>query len=212
MFGSGARIGLQPADEYVFVILVLPVAEYYKGGLKPVHAIVIEDYDRAAPKGVGNAKVAGNYAADILPNMAAKKSGFPICLYLDSTTKTFIEEFSTSNFLAIEKDTGAYVTPESGAILPSITNKSLMQIAENEGRKVMKRPMKIDEVMDGKFSEVAACGTAVVVTPVNRITYKTNVAVIGNDEVGPYTRHLYNRVRSLQYGEEPDIFGWMMDI
>ena len=149
--------------------MVLPVADYYKGGLKPVPAIVVDGYDRAAPQGVGAAKVAGNYAADLLPNMAAKKAGFPIALYLDAKTNTLVEEFSTSNFLAIDKISGAYVTPKSDAILASITNKSLMELATDEGIEVQRRQVTIDEVMNGKFSEIAACGTAVVVTPVSKV-------------------------------------------
>merc|ERR1712071_384550 len=100
LFGSGPRIGLQPAEEYTFLILVIPVGDYYKGGLAaPVNGLIVEDYDRAAPKGVGAAKVAGNYAADLIPNMEAKEKGFPICLYLDAATHTKVEEFSTSNFI-----------------------------------------------------------------------------------------------------------------
>lgn len=137
LYGSGPRVGLQPSDEYTLVIMVMPVADYYRGGLKSaVSVLVVEDFDRAAPRGVGNVKVAGNYAADILPNTAAKKAGYPIVLYLDSKTNEFVEEFSTSNFIAIEKATGAFVTPLSSAILPSITNKSLMQLAMDEGHAV----------------------------------------------------------------------------
>mmetsp|Transcript_27856 Transcript_27856/g.26695 ORF Transcript_27856/g.26695 Transcript_27856/m.26695 type:complete len:378 (+) Transcript_27856:31-1164(+) len=213
IYGSGARIGLQPSDEYMFIAMVLPVADYYKGGLKPVPAMVVEGYDRAAPQGVGSAKVAGNYAADLMPNMAAKKAGFPIALYLDAKTHTLVEEFSTSNFLAIDKKSGAYVTPISDAILASITNKSLMQIAEDEGIEVQRRPVAIEEVMDGNFSEVAACGTAVVVTPVNKIVYMNRVAQISEGlDVGPVTRKLYNRVRGIQNGEAEDKFGWMIEV
>jgi len=213
LFGTGPRIGLQPADEYTLVVMVLPVADYYKGGLKPVTAVVINDYDRAAPRGVGAAKVAGNYAADLLPNMAAKKAGYPIALYLDAKTNTYVEEFSTSNFLAIDKN-GVYVTPKSDAILASITNKSLMELAADAGMKVEMRPIKIDEVMEGNFVEMAACGTAVVVTPVNKVMYRDTVATIGDKSVsvGPTLKKLYNRVRSLQQGEEEDKFGWMTEV
>lgn len=213
IYGSGARIGLQPSDEYMFIAMVLPVADYYKGGLKPVPAMVVEGYDRAAPQGVGSAKVAGNYAADLMPNMAAKKAGFPIALYLDAKTHTLVEEFSTSNFLAIDKKSGAYVTPISDAILASITNKSLMQIAEDEGIEVQRRPVTIEEVMDGNFSEIAACGTAVVVTPVNKIVYMNRIAQISEGvNVGPVTRKLYNRVRGIQNGEAEDKFNWMIEV
>lgn len=211
LYGSGPRIGLQPASEYTFIVMVLPVADYYKGGLKPVPAVVVDDFDRAAPRGVGAAKVAGNYAADLLPNMAAKKGGFPIALYLDAKTNTFVEEFSTSNFLAIDKN-GAYVTPKSDAILASITNKSLMELAADSGMDVQVRPVPIDEVMGGKFAEIAACGTAVVVTPVDKIVYKDRVATIGTNTVGPNIKKLYDRVRAIQNGEEDDKMGWMYEV
>ncbi len=210
LYGSGPRIGLQPSSEYTFIVMVLPVADYYKGGLKPVPAFVIDDYDRAAPRGVGAAKVAGNYAADMLPNMNAKKKGFPIALYLDAKTNSFVEEFSTSNFLAIDKN-GAYVTPKSDAILASITNKSLMELAAASGMDVQVRPVGIEEVMQGKFDEIAACGTAVVVTPVDRVVYKDQVATLGTS-VGPVIKKLYDRVRSIQNGEEEDKLGWMLEV
>ena len=211
LYGSGPRIGLQPASEYTFIVMVLPVADYYKGGLKPVPAVVVDDYDRAAPRGVGAAKVAGNYAADLLPNMAAKKGGYPIALYLDAKTNTFVEEFSTSNFLAIDKN-GAYVTPKSDAILASITNKSLMELAANSGMDVQVRPVPIEEVMGGNFAEIAACGTAVVVTPVDKVVYKDRVATIGANTVGPSIKKLYDRVREIQNGEEDDRMGWMYEV
>jgi len=145
--------------------------------------------------------------------MAAKKAGYPIALYLDAKTNTYVEEFSTSNFLAIDKN-GAYVTPKSDAILASITNKSLMELAADAGMKVEMRPIKINEVMEGNFVEMAACGTAVVVTPVNKVMYKDTVATIGDKSVavGPTLKKLYNRVRSLQQGEEEDKFGWMTEV
>lgn len=213
LFGSGPRIGLQPSDEYIFVVLVIPVADYYKGGLKPVPAVVIDGYDRAAPRGVGNVKVAGNYASDLLPNVAAKKAGYPIGLYLDAKSNSYVEEFSTSNFLAID-DKGAYVTPKSDAILESITNKSLMELAKDEGLDVQVRPVKVDEISSGKFKEVAACGTAVVVTPINKVLYKDNLYSIGEPgatTVGPTIKRLYDRVRSIQNGEV--VFkNWMVDV
>lgn len=203
LIGTGPRIGLQPADEYKFLILAIPAGDYYKGGIKAVNAVVVEDFDRAAPRGVGHVKVAGNYAADIYPNTLAKKDGFPIALYLgegarklyimycfhdrryyftwsiysiiDAKSNTFVEEFSTSNFLAIDRS-GAYVTPKSGAVLESITNKSLKELAASLGLDVQERQIPIDEV--GSFTEVAACGTAVVLTPVKSLYYKQQVRYI----------------------------------
>lgn len=214
LFGSGPRIGLQPAAEYTFLILVIPVGDYYKGGLaKPVDGLLIENYDRAAPRGVGSAKVAGNYAADLLPNMESKKKGFPIGLYLDAKTQSFIEEFSTSNFVGIDNQNNRYVTPKSPSVLPSITNKSLMQIAKDEGLNVEERDIPVKELES--FDEVLAVGTAVVVTPVGSIT-RINTADGSSqryqfgekDEIGATTRRLYNRVRAIQNGEVEDTYGW----
>mmetsp|Transcript_11807 Transcript_11807/g.15424 ORF Transcript_11807/g.15424 Transcript_11807/m.15424 type:complete len:401 (-) Transcript_11807:258-1460(-) len=211
LYGSGPRIGLQPADEYTLLIMVMPVGDYYKGGISPVTAVVIDDYDRAAPRGVGECKVAGNYAADMLPNIMAKKAGYPIGLYLDAKTNQNVEEFSTSNFIGITKD-GVYRTPDSPTILKSITNKSLMTLAEDEGLKIDRTPIPIGEVKD--FAEVAACGTAVVLTPINKVVYKDQVMEIngGSPEIGPFSQKLYNKMRAIQYGEEEDKYGWTFPV
>jgi len=213
LVGTGPRIGLQPADEYTFLIMVTPVGDYYKGGLSsPVDGLIIEDFDRAAPRGVGSVKVAGNYAADLLPNMLSKKKGYPIGLYLDSQTQTMIEEFSTSNFVGIDNKRMKYVTPRSSSVLPSITNKSLMQIAEDRGLKVEIRSVFLEELKD--FDEVFACGTAVVVTPIGSLTRNgkdenESKYIFGNhEEVGLTTRFLYDHVKAIQYGEEEDKYGW----
>jgi branched-chain amino acid aminotransferase len=211
LFGSGPRIGLQPADEYTFLIMVIPVGDYYKGGLaSPVSALLIEDFDRAAPRGVGNVKVAGNYAADLLPNMLSKKKGFPIGLYLDAQTQSTIEEFSTSNFVGIDNTNKKYVTPKSPSVLPSITNKSLMAIAKDEGLTVEQRDIPVTEL--ATFDEVLAVGTAVVVTPVGSVTqFDKNGGEKKyefNSEIGPTTRNLYEKVRAIQNGEVKDKYGW----
>jgi branched-chain amino acid aminotransferase len=213
LFGSGPRIGLQPADEYTFICLVIPVGDYYAGGLSsPVKCLLIEDYDRAAPRGVGHVKVAGNYAADLLPNRRSKKLGYPIGLYLDAATQSYIEEFSTSNFVGIDNTNNKYITPKSGSVLPSITNKSLMQIAEVQGLTVEARNVPVEELET--FDEVLAVGTAVVVTPVGSVTRlrgdgKTKVYEFGQpNEIGATTRRLYDHVRAIQNGEAEDVFGW----
>lgn len=175
-------------------------------------AVVVEDYDRAATQGVGNVKVGGNYAADLLPNMLAKKKGYPVALYLDAKTNSCVEEFSTSNFIAIDKN-GAFVTPKSEAILGSITNKSLMQLAKSEGIEVQVRKVPIEEI--GDFEEVAACGTAVVVTPIGSIDYKGKSIKIGSvsgEGFGPVIKKLYTLIRAIQCGEVADRFGWMAEL
>lgn len=211
LFGSGPRIGLQPAGEYTFVCLVIPVGDYYQGGLSaPVDGIIIEDFDRAAPRGVGGVKVAGNYAADLLPNQTSKKRGFPIGLYLDAATQTKIEEFNTSNFVGIDNDTQTYVTPKSPSVLPSITNKSLMQIAADlgDGWTVEAREVAVEEMET--FDEVLAVGTAVVITPVGSITRGDNQRYQFGESgaIGPTTRRLYDTVRAIQNGEVEDKYGW----
>ena len=194
------------------LILVMPVGDYYKGGLSnPVDALIIDDFDRAAPRGVGSVKVAGNYAADLLPNMLGKKRGYPIGLYLDAETQTTVEEFSTSNFVGIDNGEKNYVTPKSASVLPSITNKSLMQVAEDEGYRVERRDVPLDELET--FDEVMAVGTAVVVTPVGSATRlgagdEVKVKYEFSNEVGETTRKFYDIVRGIQSGEVEDKHGW----
>lgn len=210
LFGSGAQIGVAPADEYTFLVLVTPVGAYYKGGLQAVKAMVQDEYDRAAPRGTGHIKVGGNYAAGLYPHLEAKKLGYPVELYLDPKEHKWIEEFSTSNFLAITKD-GKYVTPKSGSILPSITNLTLRQLAQDADIPVEVRPVAFDEVTD--FAEVAACGTAVVITPVYQIERAGQVYKTGPETgCGPVLQQLYNAVQGIQYGERPDVHGWNVEV
>lgn len=201
MFGSGAGMGVKPSSEYTFIVMVTPVGPYYKGGFDPVDAIVIEEYDRAAPKGSGKFKVAGNYAASFAPSAIAKAKGYPITLFLDSKTHEFIDEFGTSNFLGIKN--GTYVTPESESILPSVTNKALVQLAEDMGIPVERRPVRFTELKD--FQEIGACGTAVVITPIGKVVRGDTVYSFGKPDV---LYRLYRRVQAIQYGEEPDPHGW----
>mmetsp|Transcript_43330 Transcript_43330/g.113891 ORF Transcript_43330/g.113891 Transcript_43330/m.113891 type:complete len:358 (-) Transcript_43330:249-1322(-) len=202
LFGHGAAIGLGPAPEYMFCVVGTPVGAYYKGGLEAIDALVVEQYDRAAPRGVGSIKAAGNYAPDVTPSVAAKKAGFPVCLYLDAKTNSYVEEFSTSNFLGVTAD-GTLVTPTSDSILPSCTKKVLLRQARDMGIKVEERPVHFDEV--GTFKEVAACGTAVVVTPIKSITRgDTTLRFNGFSTI----EKLYNAVTSVQTGEAEDPHGY----
>ncbi|MDR0578882.1 MAG: branched-chain amino acid aminotransferase [Candidatus Accumulibacter sp.] len=210
LIGTGPQIGVAPADEYTFLVMVMPVGAYYKGGLKPVRALVVDDWDRAAPQGMGDVKVGGNYAASLFAHETAKHAGYPVELYLDAKTHTFVEEFATSNFIGITKD-GAYVTPDSRSVLPSVTNRTLKQIAADLGMKVETRPVPFDEIET--FAEVAACGTAVVVTPVCEITRGDRVIRIGDpDGCGPVLQKLYDTVQGIQYGLLPDTHGWCVEV
>lgn len=207
--GAGARVGLGPADEYVFLVFVTPVGPYYKGGFTPVKALLLEDYDRAAPRGVGDCKVGGNYAAGLSGGQFGKGKGYPIVLYLDSKERTYIDEFGTSNFIGIKGNT--YITPRSESILPSITNDSLAIMAKDMGMNVERRPIRFDELAE--FDEVGAVGTAAVITPVNQIDYRDKSFTFGNgDKAGPVISKLYDRLVKIQTGETEDKFGWLHEI
>lgn len=209
IIGTGAKVGLGPAEEYIFIIFVTPVGPYYKGGLVPVKALVVPDFDRAAPNGVGDCKVGGNYAAGLSAADYGKKKGYPVVLHLDPREKKYIDEFTTSNFIAIKGNT--YITPESKSILQSITNDSLFIIAENIGMKTERRPIEISEISE--FDEIGACGTAAVVTPVTLIHYEGKDYRFGNDETaGPMITKLYKNLTGIQYGEIEDKFGWLLEV
>lgn len=210
LIGSGPQIGVAPANEYTFIVMVMPVGPYYKGGLQPVKAVIFDEYDRAAPHGVGHVKVAGNYAASLYAHIEAKHAGFPVELYLDAKEHKYVEEFATSNFIGITQD-NRYVTPLSPSILPSITNMTLQDIAADLGMKVEVRAVGFDEI--GSFAEVGACGTAVVVTPVNEITRGNQVIKVGPaDGCGPVLEKLYRMVQGVQYGELEDKHGWCVRV
>ena len=210
LIGTGPQIGVAPAHEYTFMIMVMPVGAYYKGGLKPVRAVIFDQWDRAAPHGMGDVNVGGNYAAGIFAHEKAKKEGWPVELYLDAKTHKYIEEFATSNFAGITKD-GAYVTPDSCSVLPSVTNMSLRQCAKDLGIKVEVRPVPYTEVK--KLKAVAALGTAVVITPVWEITRGKDVIKVSDPEVvHPTLQKLYDRVQGIQYGLVEDTHKWCVEV
>ena len=210
MIGSGDVIGVAPAPEYTFRILVTPVGPYFKGGLKPVK-LRVSEYDRAAPHGTGNIKAGLNYAMSLKPTMEAHREGYAENLYLDSESRTYVEETGGANVLFVKED-GTLVVPQShtDSILPSITNKSLMQLAEDMGMKVERRPVPEEDLLT--FEEAGACGTAAVISPIERIDDVENGKsyVIAKDgKPGPVCTKLYNKLRGIQYGDEPDTHGWV---
>lgn len=208
MLGTGAQVGVHPADEYMFMIFVTPVGPYFKGGFATNNYVIIRDYDRAAPLGTGRYKVGGNYAASLKANQIAHEAGYCSEFYLDAKEKKYIDECGAANFFGIKDNT--YITPKSTSILPSITNKSLMQLAEDMGMKVERRPVPEEELLT--FEEAGACGTAAVISPIERIDDVENGKsyVIAKDgKPGPVCTKLYNKLRGIQYGDEPDTHGWV---
>ncbi|KNC86470.1 branched-chain amino acid aminotransferase [Sphaeroforma arctica JP610] len=209
MFATQPVLGLDPATEYKFVVFVVPVGDFYSGAVQSIPAFVVENSDRAAPLGVGAAKVAGNYAASMASTREAKANGYPITLFLDAKTRTYVEEFATSNFVGISACGQKYLTPCSASILASITNKSLEALASDLGLSVERRPILIEEVKE--FSEVGAVGTAVVCSPISQIVYKSSVFNIRGTAtgLGPILQKLYDALRAVQQGEAEDKHGWI---
>ena len=207
LIGTGPRVGVKPADEYTFLVLVMPVGPYFKTGFKPVQLIVEEEVDRAAPLGVGDVKVGGNYAAGMRASKRARAAGFTEVLYLDAKEKNYIDESGPANFFGITRD-DRYVTPDSESILPSITNMSLRRIAADLGMRVERRPVAVEELFG--FVEAGCCGTAAVITPVGRIVYRDREVVYGPDgEPGKRCVQLYETLKGIQEGDRSDPYGWV---
>lgn len=208
LFGTSPQVGVGPAKEYTFIVFVTPVGPYFKEGFKPTPMAIMREYDRAAPLGTGTYKVGGNYAASMKSGVKAAKMGYSAVVYLDAKEKKYIDECGPANFFGIKDNT--YITPKSSSILPSITNKSLMQLAEDIGMRVERRPVPVEEL--ATFEEAGACGTAAVISPILRIddiaediTYE----FCKEGEPGVISKKLYDKLRAIQYGDEPDVHGWV---
>lgn len=211
MFGSDAVIGVKPTNEYQFRIFCTPVGPYFKGGAKPI-TIRVSDYDRAAPNGTGHIKAGLNYAMSLHAIVEAHEQGYAENMYLDSATRTKVEETGGANFLFVTKD-GKVVTPKSSTILPSITRRSLVYVAkEYLGLEVEERPVYFDEVKD--FAECGLCGTAAVISPVGKIVDHGKEICLpsGMDEMGPVTKKLYETLTGIQMGRIEAPKGWIQVI
>lgn len=208
MFGSNAVIGVKPATEYQFRIFATPVGPYFKSGVKPL-TLRISDLDRAAPMGTGHIKAGLNYAMSLYNIVDAHDQGFDENMYVDSATRTNIEETGGANIIFITKD-GKVVTPKSNTILPSITRRSLMIVAkEYLGLDVEERPVRVDELKN--FAECALCGTAAVISPVGKVVDhgKEICFPTGMIEMGSVTKKLYDTFTGIQMGSIPAPDGWI---
>jgi branched-chain amino acid aminotransferase len=208
LFGSGAEVGVKPGKEYTFIVFVTPVGPYFKEGFKPVKILLERDSDRAAPLGTGTLKVGGNYAASLRGVIKAHNAGCGSPMYLDSKEKKYIDEIGAANFFAIKDNT--YITPESSSILPSITNKSLIEVAKLLGMSTERRPVALDELES--FEEIGACGTAAIISPIGCVVDAENQKFYNfccEGQAGPMSTKLYNYLVGLQYGEIEDEFGWI---
>lgn len=212
MFGSNAVIGVKPADEYQFRILVTPVGPYFKGGVKPIK-VRISDLDRAAPHGTGDIKAGLNYAMSLHNIVDAHKCGYAENMYTDPATHTFIEETGGANILFVSKDGKKIITPKSNSILPSITRRSLLVVAKDYlGLEVEERQVNKEELAD--FAEVGLCGTAAVISPIGQIDDhgKSIMVPSGMDSIGPVLGKLRETLTGIQMGELKAPEGWVVEI
>ena len=211
MFGSNAVIGVKPATEYQFRVFATPVGPYFKGGVKPI-TLRVPDFDRAAPRGTGHVKAGLNYAMSLHAIVDAHKEGYSENMYLDSATRTKVEETGGANFIFVDKN-NTVITPKSDTILPSITRRSLMYVAENIlGLKTEEREVYLTEIKD--FKECALCGTAAVLSPVGRVVDHGKDVFVAQktDAMGEITKKLYDTLTGIQFGKIEAPAGWIKEI
>jgi len=208
-------IGLKVSSKYLFFIILSPVGPYYPQGFNPVKIMVSDKYVRAAPGGVGYAKTGGNYAASILAEKEAKKLGYTQVLWLDAVERRYIEEVGAMNIFFVIND--EIVTPQlTGSILPGITRMSVLELGKYWGLEVSERRIPIDEILtglkDASVTEIFGAGTAAVISPVGVLSYKEEEYHVGNGKTGPVATRFYDQLTGIQYGKEPDPFGWVETI
>uniref|UniRef100_A0ACD5VBV6 Uncharacterized protein n=1 Tax=Avena sativa TaxID=4498 RepID=A0ACD5VBV6_AVESA len=210
LIGSGAILGLAPSPEYTFLIYVSPVGNYFKEGLSPINLIVENNFHRAVLGGTGGVKAIGNYASVLKAQRAANQKGYSDVLYLDAVHNKYLEEVSSCNIFVVKGNTISTPAIE-GTILPGITRKSIIVVANSKGYKVEERPVSVDELLDA--DEVFCTGTAVVVSPVGSITYLgKRVEYDGKQRVCDVSKQLYTSLTSLQMGLVDDRMGWTMQL
>ena len=204
LIGTTPRLGVGPGKDFEFIVIPSPIGPYYPGKFHCTTFLVNRYVDRAAPYGTGQFKVGGNYASSFRATEAAHMMGCD-CLFLDAKQHKYIDECSAANFIGIKGN--EYLTPKSTAILPSITNNSLMTLAREMGLKVTRRRIRLEELAD--MSEAAACGTACVISPIDKVVdTEKGVTYSFGDEPGPVLSKLYHALKDIQYGRTEDKYGW----
>jgi branched-chain amino acid aminotransferase len=215
LVGLGSALGVHPAEEYLFYVILSPVAAYFKNGFKPIPLYVEDVYIRSAVGGVGNAKTGGNYAASLLAGALAEQKGFSQVLWLDARERKYVEEVGAMNIFFVFGN--KLVTPDlGGSILPGITRASVIELARHLGYEVEERRIAIDEVIDGlesgSLTESFGSGTAAVISPVGSLNFKGRDYLVNQNQVGSVTQELYTKLVDIQYGNAPDPFGWVKTI
>lgn len=209
-WGTAPTLGVKPAEEYTFMIYVCPVGPYFKGNIKPLNLKVSYNYHRAAPKGTGNVKAIGNYSASLYPLSLAKNDGFDEVIYLNAGDENLVEEVGSANLFALRGN--VLKTPQlAGSILPGITRNSVLTIAKEKlGLEIRETDLTLSELLSA--DEVFCTGTAVVVTPVGKITHNTDVYTINNNSMGPITEKLRSTMLGIQREEAEDSFSWLHEV
>ncbi len=215
IFATEPQVGVHPAQELLFVIILSPVGAYYPEGLNPVKIYVENQYVRAVRGGMGYTKTGGNYAASLKAQDEAEKVGYTQVLWLDGVERKYIEEVGTMNVFFVIGD--EIVTPElQGSILPGVTRMSCIELLKSQGYKVSERRLSIDEVAkaadDGQLKEAFGSGTAAVISPIGELKWGDKVMAINNGEIGPISQHLYDTLTGIQWGKLPDPYGWTVEV
>jgi len=212
MFATEAFLGVRPAKEYIFCIILSPVGAYYPEGFNPVKIYVEDKYVRAVPGGVGEAKTCGNYAASLMASVEAQKKGFTQVLWLDAVQRKYVEEVGTMNIFFVINDT--VITPSlSGSILPGITRDSVITLCRDWGLEVEERPISIDEIIEksqkNELKECFGTGTAAVISPVGLLHYKNEDFIVNGGNTGKIAQKLFDTITHIQYGKKADEFRWI---
>lgn len=215
IFATEAQVGVHPAQELLFAIILSPVGAYYPEGLNPVKIYVEDKYVRAVRGGIGYTKTGGNYAASLKAQDEAEKVGYTQVLWLDGVERKYIEEVGTMNVFFVIDD--EIVTPElQGSILPGVTRMSCIELLKKQGYKVSERRLSIEEVAEaadaGKLKEAFGSGTAAVISPIGELKWDEKVMTINNGEIGTISQHLYDTLTGIQWGKLPDPYGWTVEV
>lgn len=206
LIGTGAQVGVKPSDEYTLIVFVMPVGSYFAAGEKLIDAVIMRDYDRAAADGTGKVKVGGNYASSLYSHELAHEKGYDTVIYLDPREKKYIDECGAANFFGIKGN--QYITAESSSILPSITNMSLLQLAEDMGMEAIRTKVPVTSL--NEFEEVCACGTAAVISRIASIDDPENgIKYTFEPKEKSRAKELREKLVGIQRGETEDIHGWV---
>jgi branched-chain amino acid aminotransferase len=213
MMATEAFLGVRPANHVTFLVIASPAGAYFAGGLHPVSIWLSEEYTRAAPGGTGAAKCAGNYAASLIAQQEASANGCDQVVFVDALERRWVEELGGMNVFFVFDDGSLVTPPVSGTILEGVTRDAIRTIAAEHGHATVERPIGIDEwragVTSGRITEVFACGTAAVVTPLGRLAWRGGELTMGDGNPGKVTQDIRDSLLAVQYGHVPDAHGWM---